>query len=172
VTFPFAAPRHHKVYPLLFPGPVHFDAVRAGFSFDAQYLSMPLRRDERALQAMLQRALLLPVLQYRHDRLLMQRVRDLLRARAAQFSNADSIARALHISTRTLHRRLKEEGSSLQRLKDDTRRDHAIEFLCRGNRPIKQIARLAGFRNEKSFARAFRDWTGRTPSEYRRARQP
>jgi AraC-like DNA-binding protein len=168
VTFPFAPPGHHEVYPLLFPGPIEFESSRAGFSFDAQYLAMPLRRDERALRKMLQRALLLPVLQYRHDRLLMQRVHDLLRTSAAQFGNAETIAGALHISTRTLHRRLKEEGVSLQQLKDEARRDHAIEQLCRTARPVKQIALMAGFRNEKSFARAFRDWTGRTPSEYRR----
>ena len=163
-TFPHPPPRHHAAYALLFPGPVYFNAPRAGFSFDAQYLNLPLRRDERALRTMLQRALPLTVLQYRRDRLLVQRVRDLL----PQHQTAETLARALNISTRTLHRQLREEGSSLQALKDDVRRDRAIDLLVRTARPVKQVALAVGFENEKSFARAFRHWTGVTPSDYRR----
>ena len=112
---------------------------------------------------MLQRALPLTVLQYRRDRLLVQRVRDLL----PQHSDAEALARALNISTRTLHRQLREEGSSLQALKDDVRRDRAIDLLVRTARPVKQVALAVGFQNEKSFARAFGQWTGVTPSDYR-----
>lgn len=166
--FPFAAPAHRTAYPLMFRGPVHFDAGHAAFSFDAQYLAQPLRRDERALQVMLRRALPLVVLQYRRDRLLAQQVRSLLRGRRAEAANADTLAAALHVSTRTLHRQLREEGASLQALKDQARREQAIEQLCRGNRPIKQIALAVGYAGEKSFARAFRHWMGTSPSEFRR----
>ena len=117
---------------------------------------------------MLQRALPLTVLQYRRDRLLVQRVRELLRTRAAELGNAEALADALHVSTRTLHRQLQEEGASLQELKDEVRRDQAIDLLRRTARPVKQIALAVGFGNEKSFARAFRQWTGRSPSDFRR----
>lgn len=170
VSFPFPSPAHHAVYPLIFSGPVQYGTIRAGFSFDAQYLEMPLRRDERALRTMLERALPLTMLQYRRDRLLVQRVRDLVRTRPG-IGDADAVARALNISSRSLHRHLREEGSSLQQLKDEVRRDLAIEQLCRTARPVKQIALKSGFRNEKSFARAFRSWTGRSPSEYRENRR-
>lgn len=165
--FPFAAPPHAAVYPLLFPGTVRFDAAPAGFSFDARYLAMPLRRDEPALRTMLQRALPLTVLQYRRDRLLVQRVRELLRRHGDTLQTADALADALHVSPRTLHRQLRDEGAALQALKDETRRDKAIELLCRTQRPVKQIAQAVGFGNEKSFARAFRQWTGASPSEWR-----
>ena len=165
--FPFAPPEHRRVYPLLFPGPVHFDAEQAGFSFDAQYLALPLRRDERALRLMLGRALPLTVLQYRRDRLLLQRVRQVLRERPDEVHSAGSLACRLHVSTRTLHRQLQEEGASLQELKNEARRDRSVELLCRTARPVKQVAAAVGFRNEKSFARAFKQWTGDSPSEYR-----
>jgi len=58
----------------------------------------------------------------------------------------------------------------LQDLKDETRRDHAIDLLRRSSRPIKQVAHAVGFGNEKSFARAFRQWTGTSPSELRKTR--
>jgi AraC-like DNA-binding protein len=168
VSFPFPAPAHAAVYPLLFPGPVRFAAPRASFSFDAHYLGLSLGRDERALRAMLQHALPLTVLQYRRDRLLVQRVRELLRSRGAELVNAESLARALHVSPRTLHRHLHQEGASVQALKDEVRHALATELLRRTRAPVKQIALKLGFRSEKSFSRAFRQWSGCSPEAWRR----
>ena len=167
VHFPFAAPRHRDAYPVMFPGPVRFRMPHAALVFDAAYLALPLRRDERALQAMLQRALPLTVLQYRRDRLLAQRVREALHADTAGLADAAAVAAALNVSVRTLHRQLRDEGCSLQQLKDEARRTRATELLERSRRPIKQIAAAVGFRNEKSFARAFAGWTGVAPSAWR-----
>ena len=172
-AFPFPAPAHADVYPLLFDGHLHFGSACAGYSFDERYLQLPLLRDERALLSMLQRALPLTVLAYRHDRrdrLLGQRVRELLRGPAAGTGNAETLAALMHISRRTLHRQLQEEGITLQALKDEVRRERAIEQLQRTPKSIRQIAHEIGFRNEKSFARAFRHWTGRTPGQLRRNR--
>jgi AraC-like DNA-binding protein len=165
--FPFAAPPHAEVYPLLFPCPLHFGATAAGYAFDAQYLALPLVRDEAATRTMLQRALPLTVLQYRRDRLLVARVRELLHAHPADAATAQSLAAGLHISVRTLHRQLKEEGASLQALKDEARQAQAMSLLRRTKKPLKQVALAVGFRNEKSFARAFRDWTGVAPGQFR-----
>ena len=167
--FPFAAPGHSDAYPLMFPGTVQFGAAQASVSFDAQYLALPLQRDEPALRTMLKRALPLTVLQYRRDRLLGQRVRELLRTpQPVHSATADGLAARLHMSSRTLHRQLHEEGVSLQALKDEVRREQAMDQLRRSSRPIKQIALAVGFRNEKSFSRAFRGWTGESPGEFRR----
>ncbi len=170
-SFPFPPPLHADAYPLMFPGPVRFDADAAAIRFDARYLALPIRRDDAALSAMLQRALPLTVLQYRRDRLLVEGVRRFLRdpaGGAASTVTAETVAAALHVSVRTLHRQLREEGSSLQQLKDEARCDRAIELLNRSQRSIKQISALVGFRNEKSFARAFRGWTGAAPQSFRK----
>lgn len=169
-AFPFGAPPHDDAHALMFPGgPVRYDAAEspASIAFDAQYLALPLRRDERALRAMLQRALPLTVRPYRRDRLLAQRVRERLRLDGPG-ATAATVARALHLSPRTLHRQLADEGASLQALKDDLRREIATDALARTDRPVKQVAALAGFCSDKSFARAFRQWTGRSPAEWRR----
>jgi AraC-like DNA-binding protein len=167
VSFPFPRPPHGAVYPLLFPGPVSFGAPDARFSFDAKYLSLPQRRDDEALRLMLQRPLPLTVLQYRRDRLLVQRVRRLLGG--GPVGDADAVARQLHVSTRTLHRQLRQEGASLQGLKDEVRRERALQLLRRTQVPVKQVAQAVGFASEKSFARAFKLWTGRTPTAARAA---
>jgi AraC-like DNA-binding protein len=168
VRFPYPAPPHADALALIFQCPVAFNAGRAEIRFDARYLSLPLRREEQALRQMLQRALPLTVRQYRRDRLLVQQVRQALATRPAQTHSADGLAALLHISARTLHRQLKEEGASLQQLKDEVRCERAKDLLFRGNKPIKQIAAAAGFRSEKSFIRAFKGWTGATPSEFAR----
>ena len=165
--FPFGAPLHHAVYDVLFAGPTVFEAEQAGIRFDARYLALPLRRDEDALRQMLQRALPLTVLQYRRDRLLVQRVRQTLSAHPDQTRSADDLAAWLHVSPRTLHRQLKEEGASLQALKDEVRQARARDLLLRTTRPIKQVAQAAGFQNEKSFIRAFKGWTGTSPAAFR-----
>ncbi len=169
--FPFAPPPHRDVYGVLFSGPTAFDTAPAGIHFDARYLALPLRRDEAALKQMLQRALPLTVLQYRRDRLLVQRVRQALAAHPGATHSAENLAALLNVSARTLHRQLKEEGASLQALKDEVRRTRALELLLRTHRPIKQVAEAAGFQNEKSFMRAFRGWTGQSPAEFRHSGQ-
>jgi AraC-like DNA-binding protein len=173
VEFPYQAPRHAAVYPLLFPGPACFGAARTRMTFDAEYLALPLRRDEQELRKMLRRGLAIIVRQYRSDRLVVRRLRDLLRARCAQLRTGESVASALNVSLRTLHRRLREGGGSLQELKNEVRRDLAVDRLERTSRSIKQIAHEVGFQSEKSFMRAFKQWTARSPAEFRRrARAP
>jgi AraC-like DNA-binding protein len=166
--FPFPPPPHQSAYAVLFSGPTTFGTGPASIQFDSQYLKLPLRRDERALQQMLQNALPLTVLQYRRDRLLVQRVRQTLTTHAQKTHSADALATLLHVSPRTLHRQLKEEGATLQGLKDEVRQARAIELLHRTARPVKQVAEAAGFRNEKSFIRAFKGWTGQSPAEFRK----
>ena len=167
-AFPCDAPAHADVYRVLFPGgPALFNAPRAQIRFDALYLNLPLRRDEAAMNLMLQRALPLTVRLYHRDRLLGERVRQALQHQPQASHSAEALAALLHVSPRTLHRQLKEEGSSLQALKDEVRRHVAIDMLLRTDRPIKQVALAAGFRNEKSFSRAFRIWTGQAPLAFR-----
>ena len=167
--FPFAAPPHQDVYKVLFSATALYSSAHAAIKFDASYLNLPLRRDELALRQMLKRALPLTVLQYRRDRLLVQRVRQALASQPADTHSADDLAALLAMSARTLHRQLKDEGATLQALKDEVRQARAIDLLLRTERPIKQVAEAAGFQNEKSFIRAFRGWTGRSPAEFRRS---
>lgn len=169
-AFTFDAPRHSDVYSLLFsPGPVRFAAHWTGVRFDAGYLDLSPRRDEQSIVTMLKRPLPLTVLRYRHDRLLAQRIRECLKH---ERHSANSLADQLNLSVRSLYRQLQEEGKTLQALKDEVRRDLAVNLLRRTKRPIKQIALAVGFRNEKSFSRAFHSWTGFAPTIYRSRKNP
>lgn len=168
---PMPAPPHADAYARMFPGgPVRFepDAPGAALLFDAAYLALPLRRDGPALDQLLrQRALRIAVRPYRRDRLLAPQVRQALGDRPDSLRDAAAVARALHVSVRTLHRQLREEGTSLQRLKDEVRLERARDLLLRSQRPVKQVAAAVGFQSEKSFARAFKAWAGMPPARFR-----
>jgi AraC-like DNA-binding protein len=165
--FPFPEPKHVSVYPTIFCRTIRFGTDRAAIVFDKHYLSLPLTRSAADLDTMLKGALKLTVLPYRRDRLLVERVRRVLREARGRILGADDVARELALSTRTMHRRLREEATSLRGLKEEAKLELARHELMRGRTPIKRIAELAGFRNEKSFSRAFRSWTGASPREFR-----
>jgi AraC-like DNA-binding protein len=99
---------------------------------------------------------------------LVQQVRQALSNSEVLSHNADTLAAALNMSPRSLHRQLHEEGASLQQLKDEVRSQKAKDLLLRTAQPVKQVAAASGFRNEKSFIRAFRSWAGCTPTDFRR----
>ena len=166
-AFPFPEPTHSSMYPTFFCKDLRFNSARAVIVFDVRYLSLPLKHDEADLNRMLKRALALTVLPYRRDRLAVSRVQAFLRRPDSRFARAEDVAAALALSTRTLHRQLLKEGASLRTLKEQARLELARQALARSKAPIKRVAQIAGFRNDKSFARAFRAWTGLTPSAYR-----
>ncbi|PTL85703.1 AraC family transcriptional regulator [Vitiosangium sp. GDMCC 1.1324] len=81
--------------------------------------------------------------------------------------NIRTVAARLRISTRTLQRRLGEEGSSFQELVDTLRRELALRHLADERTAIAEVAFLLGFSEPRAFHRAFKRWTGQTPGEYR-----
>ena len=84
------------------------------------------------------------------------------------FPRIAELAGQLHMTQQTLHRRLKAEGSSYQRVKDSIRRDDALMLLTKEKRSVFEVAEALGFSDTRSFSRAFKQWTGMTPREYRR----
>ncbi|ROM33984.1 hypothetical protein BK648_24820 [Pseudomonas poae] len=79
------------------------------------------------------------------------------------------IAQVLCLTVQTLHRHLQHEGTGYQRLLDELRRDFAIDLLVRQHQSIAQVAQQLGFAEPRSFSRAFKQWTGQSPSDVRRS---
>lgn len=78
-----------------------------------------------------------------------------------------TVAKELHMSDRTLQRRLTDEGTSYKELLTQTRHEQAIEYLADPTLEIKEVAFLVGYEDQNSFYRAFRQWEGDTPSHWR-----
>ena len=78
------------------------------------------------------------------------------------------IARRLSVSPRTLQRRLRTEGTSFSQLVRHTREELACYYLSATRRKMSEIANMLGFGRPSSFFRAFQEWRGQTPNEFRR----
>jgi AraC-like DNA-binding protein len=83
--------------------------------------------------------------------------------------NQQQIADSLHVSNRTLQRKLKEEGTSFMDLLQDTRLQLARKYLRQPNRSVVETSYLLGFSEPSTFSRAFKRWTGVAPIEFRDA---
>ena len=79
----------------------------------------------------------------------------------------DEIANALHMSSRTLQRRLQDEGSSFQKVLEDARHQLARYYLHNSVLELNEAAYLLGYNDANSFVRAFRTWEGVPPARWR-----
>ena len=78
----------------------------------------------------------------------------------------EKIASDVHLSPRSLQRKLSELGTSYKVLLDDIRKDLAQHYLRESDRSIGEVTYLLGFSEPSNFARSFKRWTGVTPQEY------
>lgn len=101
---------------------------------------------------------------------LLGRVRQLARANLAESRSLDCVADALHMTPRTLRRRLQAMGTSYQEIVEQIRRGMAVDMLTRTRQPVEVIAAELGYADPSNFGRAFRRWTGQSPRHYRAGR--
>lgn len=81
--------------------------------------------------------------------------------------NRDKVASALFMSPTTLQLKLSQRGTNFQQLLDDTRRELACSYVRQGTRSVTEITFLLGFTDTSNFTRAFKRWTGKSPTEFK-----
>lgn len=168
VDFPYARPDHADDYALVYTEHSRFGGTRLTAHLDANLLDLPTRRDDGDLAEFLDGAPGKITMVYRRDREMVQRVRDLLYEALPANLTIEAVARRVHMSQRTLHRRLEEEGSGFRRIKDAIRRDIALARLRNGTQQIATLAAELGYADPSAFYRAVVAWTGLSPERVRR----
>ncbi len=161
------APADVAPYRAWFDAPVVFGAAETRLVLPAAALAHALVSSDPALLAILTRAAdelarkteSAPSLAAQVARVL----RDVMRGEAA---NVDVVAKRLGMTSRSLQRRLKDEGTSFQAVRDATRQELAKRYLD-ARLSIAEISFLLGFSEPSAFFRAFKRWTGQTPLEAR-----
>lgn len=98
---------------------------------------------------------------------LVGQVRAILRYAEGRYPDLPAVAARLFMSSRTLKRRLSEQGVNYKGLVEDLRRTEAMRMLRATHLTIEMIATRLGYNDPANFTRAFRRWTGKTPSAYR-----
>ncbi|MGD9943583.1 MAG: AraC family transcriptional regulator ligand-binding domain-containing protein [Burkholderiaceae bacterium] len=141
--------------------------------FDARVLALPVMQSLDELPGFLRDSPANLLLRYRDKSSVAERTRGLLRRRVGTaVPTLQRVGEALSINPQTLRRRLHDEGYGFQQLKDEVRRDAAIEYLLHTTLPLGTIANRIGFSELSTFHRAFKQWVGVAPGEYRAVHGP
>jgi AraC-like DNA-binding protein len=160
--------RHRLVYQLR--GDWQDDSQRNAVVFSRKYLALPVLHSRNEWLALRQTAVQSGVVQWPDEQVqVSSKVRSLFFNALRQGEATPSLssaAHSLHLTTATLHRHLNSEGTSFQRILNDVRCDTAIDKLRFQKLSVAEVAEQLGFAEPRSFSRAFKQWTGASPSEY------
>jgi AraC-like DNA-binding protein len=161
---------HHSMYEAYFQCPVEFGADRNLLLLSHEAMMQPFVSANPDLLDLLEPQLEAALRERDSQLSFIEQVKRLIRGRiAGQPPTVQEVARELVTSTRTLQRRLAEEGVQFQQLLDIVRHEMAKEYLRAPVLELSEIAFLLGYREASSFHRAFQHWEGRTPGQWRTA---
>lgn len=170
VRFTHAAPAQVSEHARIFAAPVRFGCSRNELVLDRHLLDRPQRHAEPRLLAMLERQLdgLMTGIPDGDD--FLDRVRAcVMEALPDGEPEVAAIAEKLHVSPRSLQRRLRSEGTSFAEILSELRRGLALRYLEDRRIAIGEVGFLLGFAEVSAFYRAFKRWTGITPANYQRS---
>tara|TARA_R110000868_G_scaffold142465_1_gene359829 strand:+ start:1612 stop:2664 length:1053 start_codon:yes stop_codon:yes gene_type:complete len=149
---------------------VYYQQDFCGYSYSAKFLSMPVIQQADNIDEFLAKAPYYAFNRTAHSSdTVTQRVKSLMAKKmGTELPQAMEIASSLHMSVTSLHRKLAQEASSFQKIKDETRMEAAILYLNSPTMSTQEVAALVGFDDPSTFSRSFKKWTGLPPGEYRK----
>lgn len=172
VTLDFARHDYASEYQHMFyAAPILFNQQFSAIKFDARYLDFPILQTEVSVRNYIQRIpmdLFLPLDAGGETSIDVSRLIHGGIANADMYANLEQVALTLRLNPQTLRRRLKGEGTSFHSLKAQVQRDVAIHYLGEAGLNIEAISDAIGYSEASAFIRAFKQWTGFTPLQFRK----
>lgn len=170
VWFTDDVPASLEKYQRFFNCQLKFNQPENALCFPPDYLDYPILQNEESLKTFLRNAPYQLVTMPNHGDSVVSQIRALIgQDFSKKFPSFEQVTEMLNTSATTLRRRLRNEGTTYQRIKDTCRSDAAIVYLSRPELSISSVAALMGFTDTSSFHRSFKKWTGKTPKEFRQA---
>lgn len=182
IDFPFRTPSYALDYRLMFYGaPIRFEQNVAQMTFSTSDLTLPVSQSMAQLQQLVKDPFTqLLILNFQSsswsakvteclqnaDGLHVDHVE--MNQEVNQMATLAEVAEALQLAPYTLQRRLQDEGQSFLAIKNQVKRDMAIELLVNSTLSIEEISLQLGFAETSPFTRSFKLWTGVAPSAYRK----
>jgi AraC-like DNA-binding protein len=166
VLLPHSKPVDVTPFKRFFQAPIRFDAEQAALVFSTECLARPLPGVDPDLHRLLQAHL------HELDRAeggdLPDQLRRLLRSLLFHHQcSADGMAKLFAIHRRTLNRRLRSHGTGFHTLVEEARYEIARELMTKTRVPLAQVAAALDYSEPSAFTRAFRRWSGMSPTEWR-----
>jgi len=165
-------PKHPEHYEAFFGCPVSFDTPDIKLIYNLDEISQPIpggnprlaQATEKLVVEYLGRMQLRPA----NTQSLLPQVRQaLFELLPRGEANLDDVAAQLHVSPRTLHRKLDEQDTNFRQLLEQVRKQLALDYIGQAHLSIGEISFLLGFASNSNFSRAFKRWTGQSPQDYR-----
>lgn len=167
LPYEMADPETGKLYDRMFGAHVTFGAPAAVLEFDNSAMRAPIVQTEDTLAEYLRESPNLLFTARDYDSTASSQVRRALElGLQGRNPGTDDIADMLSVSTAHLRRLLRQEGTSVNQIREEVMRDAAISGLSRGD-SVDDISGKLGFSEPSAFRRAFKRWTGQTPGAYR-----
>jgi AraC-like DNA-binding protein len=151
----------------IFGTSIEFGAPVNRLCFDRDLLTHPLPSANPELARINDQVVMDYLARFDRDSISMQVRSKIIHQLPDGIPRQEVIADTLHVSLRSLQRRLKEEDTSFKDLLEDTRQQLALQYLRDTRRSIGEITYLLGFSEPSNFTRAFKRWTGKSPAQYR-----
>ena len=171
VWFPHPAVGSEAAYQSRFDAPLTFDADRAALAFDASHLDLPISGQNSELHAAATHYL------DTHNRPEQNSCRAQVRQTIEKLLGTGTcscrqVADTLHMHPRALQRRLRDEGTSFEEIKDQTRRDLAQRYLSHPDVSLTQVTALLDYREQSALGRSVQRWFHTTPGSLRDSLTP
>jgi len=156
-------------YSAFFQCGIEFESDYNGFILSRELLEKRLPTGHQALASLHDQVLLNYLSKLDKDDICMQVQKKLVDNLSSGEISEEQMADSLHMSQRSLQRKLQQQGTSYKKLLDQTRRELATSYVKDKKRSLSEITFLLGFSEQSNFTRAFKRWEGVAPSEYREA---
>lgn len=171
VFFKHTAPTDISFYQNFFNCPLEFNAAFDGIEISSEQLHAKIISADATLRDIIQREAELQLEKFDEHHNLINVVRaEIWKKLPTGEPRIERVAEALQLSQRNLQSRLKASGANFLSVADDVRHSAALYHLRDKTLPLLQVAFLLGFSEQSSFNRAFKRWTGVSPTEWREAR--
>lgn len=171
-SFSYPAPEHAPIYTEYLNCPCSFDQPRCELVYESTVLEKKPVMANALTAALMQETCDSLVSRAKTAVGISGAVYRILMERPGEFPGMEIVANMLNMTSRTLRRRLEEEGTSFQNIADDVRSSLAREYLRATKLSILDIAMLLGFSDAAGFRKAFKRWMGKGPDQFRRSCAP
>jgi len=167
----YPKPDYASSFREIFQCPVTFNADANIMIFDSSYLFRPLPMANQLARHAYEKECRRVYFRMREGATTLDKIQQELLIQEEGIPSLEQLARRLNLSPRTLRRHLTTEGTSYKDLVKDLRKEKALDLLNTTDYPIEKIAMELGYSDVPNFYHAFKKWTGKTPSEYRKEKQ-
>ncbi len=162
----YSKPIYARKYEQYFDCPIHYDQPQ-NIMWTKAPKDRPLKTSDAASAQICLKLAEQMVARHRGEDSFLQRVRRELLRTPGSMPSMEQVSATLAMSSRTLRRNLDDLGTSFRSLQDDVKKSLATDYLTNTTLSVEQIAARLGYTEPTNFRRAFKQWTSRTPREYR-----